>query len=119
MSLLLNREPVAVGATYDEPPQREQRELREETAIVRFVPSRKRPYYRAFCDNKGLMAIIAGVVVVIMLVWLLLRGSGHQQQEALAGTVSIAANTWGDNTSGYHRRPDSHDVIIGASTPID
>lgn len=88
---LVDREPVAVGATYDEPPQREQREPREETAIVRPALEEETLLSRLL-DNKGLMAIIAGVVVVvIMLVWLLLRGSGHQQQEALAGTVSIAA----------------------------
>ena len=88
---LVDREPVAVGATYDEPPQREQREPREETDIVRPVLEEETLLSRLL-DNKGFMAIIAGVVVVvIMLVWLLLRGSGHQQQEALAGTVSIAA----------------------------
>lgn len=88
---LVDREPVAVGAIYDEPPQREQREPREETDIVRPVLEEETLLSRLL-DNKGLMAIIAGVVVVvIMLVWLLLRGSGHQQQEALAGTVSIAA----------------------------
>ena len=88
---LVDREPVAVGATYDEPPQREQREPREETDIVRPALEEETLLSRLL-DNKGLMAIIAGVVVVvIMLVWLLLRGSGHQQQEALAGTVSIAA----------------------------
>ena len=88
---LVYREPVAVGAIYDEPPQREQREPREETDIVRPVLEEETLLSRLL-DNKGLMAIIAGVVVVvIMLVWLLLRGSGHQQQEALAGTVSIAA----------------------------
>ncbi len=88
---LVDSEPVAVGATYDEPPQREQREPREETDIVRPVLEEETLLSRLL-DNKGLMAIIAGVVVVvIMLVWLLLRGSGHQQQEALAGTVSIAA----------------------------
>lgn len=88
---LVDREPVAVGAIYDEPPQREQREPREETDIVRPVLEEETLLSRLL-DNKGFMAIIAGVVVVvIMLVWLLLRGSGHQQQEALAGTVSIAA----------------------------
>lgn len=88
---LVDREPVAVGATYDEPPQREQREPREETDIVRPALEEETLLSRLL-DNKGLMAIIAGVVVVvIMLVWLLLRGSGQQQQEALAGTVSIAA----------------------------
>ena len=88
---LVDRELVAVGPTYDEPPQREQREPREETDIVRPVLEEETLLSRLL-DNKGLMAIIAGVVVVvIMLVWLLLRGSGHQQQEALAGTVSIAA----------------------------
>lgn len=88
---LVDREPVAVGATYDEPPQREQRESREETEIVRPALEEETLLSRLL-DSKGLMAIIAGVVVVvIMLVWLLLRGSGHQQQEALAGTVSIAA----------------------------
>lgn len=88
---LVDSEPVAVGATYDEPPQREQREPREETDIVRPALEEETLLSRLL-DNKGLMAIIAGVVVVvIMLVWLLLRGSGHQQQEALAGTVSIAA----------------------------
>lgn len=88
---LVDREPVAVGATYDEPPQREQREPREETDIVRPVLEEETLLSRLL-DNKGFMAIIAGVVVVvIMFVWLLLRGSGHQQQEALAGTVSIAA----------------------------
>lgn len=88
---LVDREPVAVGAIYDEPPQREQREPREETDIVRPVLEEETLLSRLL-DNKGLMAIIAGVVVVvIMLVWLLLRGSGQQQQEALAGTVSIAA----------------------------
>ena len=88
---LVDRELVAVGPTYDEPPQREQREPREETDIVRPVLEEETLLSRLL-DNKGFMAIIAGVVVVvIMLVWLLLRGSGHQQQEALAGTVSIAA----------------------------
>ena len=88
---LVDREPVAVGATYDEPPQREQREPREETDIVRPALEEETLLSRLL-DNKGLMAIIAGVVVVvIMLVWLLLRGSGQQQQEALAGSVSIAA----------------------------
>ena len=88
---LVDREPVAVGAIYDEPPQREQREPREETDIVRPVLEEETLLSRLL-DNKGFMAIIAGVVVVvIMLVWLLLRGSGQQQQEALAGTVSIAA----------------------------
>ncbi|WP_300917263.1 type VII secretion-associated protein [Corynebacterium stationis] len=88
---LVDSEPVAVGATYDEPPQREQREPREETDILRPALEEETLLSRLL-DNKGLMAIIAGVVVVvIMLVWLLLRGSGHQQQEALAGTVSIAA----------------------------
>ena len=88
---LVDRELVAVGPTYDEPPQREQREPREETDIVRPVLEEETLLSRLL-DNKGLMAIIAGVVVVvIMLVWLLLRGSGQQQQEALAGTVSIAA----------------------------
>lgn len=88
---LVDREPVAVGATYDEPPQREQREPREETDIVRPALEEETLLSRLL-DNKGLMAIIAGVVVVvIILVWLLLRGSGQQQQEALAGTVSIAA----------------------------
>ena len=88
---LVDRAPGAVGATYDEPPQREQREPREETDIVRPALEEETLLSRLL-DNKGLMAIIAGVVVVvIMLVWLLLRGSGHQQQEALAGTVSIAA----------------------------
>ena len=88
---LVDREPVAVGATYDELPQREQREPREETDIVRPALAEETLLSRLL-DNKGLMAIIAGVVVVvIMLVWLLLRGSGQQQQEALAGTVSIAA----------------------------
>ena len=88
---LVDRELVAVGPTYDEPPQREQREPREETDIVRPALEEETLLSRLL-DNKGLMAIIAGVVVVvIMLVWLLLRGSGQQQQEALAGTVSIAA----------------------------
>lgn len=88
---LVDSEPVAVGATYDEPPQREQREPREETDILRPALEEETLLSRLL-DNKGLMAIIAGVVVVvIMLVWLLLRGSGQQQQEALAGTVSIAA----------------------------
>lgn len=88
---LVDREPVAVGATYDEPPQREQREPREETDIVRPALEEETLLSRLL-DNKGLMAIIAGVVVVvIILVWLLLRGSGQQQQEALAGTVSVAA----------------------------
>ena len=88
---LVDRESVAVGATYDEPPQREQREPREETDIVRPVLEEETLLSRLL-DNKGFMAIIAGVVVVvIMLVRLLVRGSGHQQQEAHAGTVSIAA----------------------------
>ena len=88
---LVDRELVAVGPTYDEPPQREQREPREETDIVRPALEEETLLSRLL-DNKGLMAIIAGVVVVvIMLVWLLLRGSGQQQQEALAGSVSIAA----------------------------
>src|SRR5699024_6561251 len=89
---LVDRESVAVGATYDEQPQREQREPREETDIVRPVLEEETLLSRLL-DNKGFMAIIAGVVVVvIMLVWLLLRGSGQQQQEALAGSVSIAAS---------------------------
>ncbi|PQM75522.1 type VII secretion-associated protein [Corynebacterium sp. J010B-136] len=88
---LVDREPVAVGATYDEPPQREQRELRDETEIIRPALEEETLLSRLL-DNKGLMAIIAGVVVVaIMLVWLLLRGATQQQQEAVAGTVSIAA----------------------------
>ena len=82
---IIESEPVAAVIDDDEPRQRESAE------VIRPVIKTESLLMR-LSGNRNLIAIIAGTaVLVIVLGWLLVRGSGQRQDEEVANSLSDAA----------------------------